>query len=323
MEIININDQKLLDDFVSSQKHSQFLQSWQWGEFQKKVSGIVWRLGARDKGKLFACSKIIKKGLPMGKNYLYAGRGPIFRKGLWNQEAGNLLFNEIKEVAEGEATMFLRFEPIFSIKKINFPIIKTMDVQPGKTWLVELDKSEVEILKAMHTKTRYNIKLAERRGVKIIESAADRFEDFWQLLCETGERDEFSTHGRSYYQAMLECDKNFLKLFFAEYKKKPLVAILVVFFGDTATYIHGGSSSEHREVMASHLIHWHAIKLAKKLGHKYYDLYGISEHKWPGVTRFKKGFGGRELIYPGTFDLVYDENWYNVYKMVRKVRRSF
>lgn len=323
MKLITIEDKEQLNNFVGGQKHSQFLQSWQWGEFQKKVAGVVWRIGVASNGKLLACSKIIKKFLPIGKSYFYAARGPVFRHGSWNEEAGDLLFEEIKRLAADEGVMFLRFEPIFSAKKINFPVVKTMDIQPGKSWILELNKSEEEILKAMHPKTRYNIRLAEKKGVKIVEAGAERFEDFWQLLCQTGERDEFSLHGRSYYQSMLESDKDFLKLFFAEYKGKPLVANIITLFGDTVTYIHGGSSSDQREVMAPYLIQWHSIKLAKKLGYKFYDFYGISEHKWPGVTRFKKGFGGRELRYSGTFDLVYDENWYSIYKMVRKVRRSF
>ena len=75
--------------------------------------------------------------------------------------------------------------------------------------------------------------------------------------------------------------------------------------------------------MAPHLLQWHAIKLAKANGQKYYDFHGIDEARWPGVTRFKLGFGGFEVNYPGTFDLVYDPGWYSIYKMVRKVRRTF
>src|SRR3989338_8328575 len=122
---------------------------------------------------------------------------------------------------------------------------------------------------------------------------------------------------------MIELEDCPVKLYFAEFKGKPISTALISFFGDTATYLHGGSSNQERNVMAPYLMHWHIIKLAKAQGQKYYDFHGISEDKWPGVTRFKKGFGGYELNYPGTFDLAYDQGWYSIYKMVRKVRRTF
>jgi len=324
MKLIRIEEKKQLDNFVGGQKHSQFLQSWEWGEFQKQVSGLVWRIGVEnDLGEIVATAKIIKKSLPMGKSYFYCGRGPQFKSSNWDNEAGKILFDEIKRLAAEEEAMFLRFDPTFSMTDIDFLTVKTLDIQPSKTLVLDLNKGEEDLLKDMHQKTRYNIKLAEKKGVKIVEADAGRFEEFWNLMAQTGDRDEFSTHGRSYYQAMLNLPKDFLKLFFAEHKDKVLVGNIMVFFGDTVSYIHGGSANENRELMAPHLLQWHTIKLAKQLGYRYYDLCGISEERWPGVTRFKEGFGGREINYPGTFDAVYDEGWYSIYKMVRKVRRSF
>jgi lipid II:glycine glycyltransferase (peptidoglycan interpeptide bridge formation enzyme) len=331
MRIINITDKKQLNDFVGSQPHTQFLQSWQWGEFQREVSGFVWRIGVEDNGKLIASAKLVKKQLPMGKSYFYCGRGPI---GITNYELRitnyelritNYLFEEIEKIAKKEGVMFLRFEPINEsiIHNSQFIIQKTIDVQPSKTLILDLSQSEDELLKNMHQKTRYNIRLAEKKGVKIVEAGADRFEKFWQLLVSTGDRDDFNLHGRDYYRAMLKLENNFVKLFFAEYQGQPLAGSLIVFFGDTATYIHGGSSNESREIMAPYGLQWQTIKLAKQAGLKYYDFHGIDETKWPGVTRFKMGFGGEVVTYPGTFDLVYDAGWYNIYKMVRKVRRTF
>jgi len=326
MQIINIEKKEQLNKFVSKQKHSQFLQSWQWGEFHKIVSGNVFRLGVKDGDKIIATATLIQKILPMGKNYFYCPRGPII-----NCEADeskckiaiDLLFNEIEELAKEQTAMFLRFDPTFEIESSNFSIKETISVQPEKTILLNLSKPEKEILGKMHQKTRYNIKLAEKKGVKIVEAGKDRFEEFWKLMCETSGRDDFRTHGMSYYKEMLNVDPNFIKLFFAEYKKKPISANVVSFFGDTVTYMHGASSSENRNIMAPYATQWHCIQLAKKLGYKYYDFYGIDEKKWPGVTKFKKGFGGKTVNYPGTFDLLFDPGWYKIYKMIRKVRRTF
>ncbi len=328
MKIIEITNKEQLDGFVGSQPHSQFLQSWEWGEFQKKVSGKVWRLGVEDGDGLAATAKIIKKSLPMGKNYFYCGRGPVLDELRIKDyelriEILKILFQEIEKIAKEEKVMFLRFDPLFKIENLNFKINQTIDVQPGQTLVLDLTKNEKDLLKEMHTKTRYNIRLAEKKGVKIIEGNSLRFEEFWSLLDQTSGRDKFSPHGRNYYKSMLELSSDFIKLFFAEYEGKAIAAGIFSFFGDSVTYLHGGSANELRNVMAPFLLQWHLIKLAKESGFKYYDFHGVSEEKWPGVTRFKKGFGGEEINYPGTFDLTYDEGWYGIYKMVRKVRRTF
>lgn len=323
MQIINLIDREQLNGFVGAEAHSQFLQSWQWGEFQKKVSGVIWRIGVIEDGELLASVKLVKKQLPMGRSYFYAGRGPIFKAGVWREAAGDLLFSEINKLAQEESIMFLRFDPTFSLADFKYPIVKTIDVQPSKTMILDLSLSEADILKNLSQKTRYNIKLAEKKGVKVVTVDLNRFEEFWQLLSSTSDRDEFNLHGRSYYKEMLGLDSNFLKLFFAEFNGQPIATALVVFFGDTATYLHGGSANENRQVMAPYALQWQTIKLAKQAGYKYYDFYGIDEIKWPGITKFKNGFGGLEVNYPGTFDLIYDQGWYSIYKMVRKVRRTF
>jgi len=361
MKIVNLKDQNQLNNFVGREEYSQFLQSWQWGEFQREVSGLIWRIGIEDEGELLATAKLVRKQLPMGKSYFYCGRGPILRsreagKGAFvhlaevltgqdktsrpavkkRDEAMNLLFNEIKRIAGEEGIMFLRFEPIWKNlagqaqtegeivhELIDWKLIKTIDVQPSHTLMLDLSLSEEELLRQMHQKTRYNINLAEKKGVKIVSAGSERFEEFWQLLTATGDRDEFNLHGRSYYQAMLKIDSNFLKLFFAEFQGQAIATGIFSFFGDTATYLHGGSANENREVMAPYALQWQTIKLAKQLGYKYYDFHGIDEINWPGVTRFKKGFGGFEVNFPGTFDMVFDQSWYSIYKMVRKVRRTF
>lgn len=329
MQIIKIENREQLNNFVGIQQHSQFLQSWQWGEFQDKVSGVVWRIGVEDNGELIATAKIIKKTLPMGKSYFYCGRGPVFKKNQWSETAAELIFSEIEKIAKDELVMFLRFDPNFEmledLKKLEgtIKINQTLDVQPRKTLVLDLSQSEEDILKQMHQKTRYNIKLAEKKGVKVIEADKSKFEEFWSLLDQTSDRDKFRPHGRSYYQEMLNLDSSFIKLFFAEFEGKLLATAIISLFGDSVTYLHGGSSTENREIMAPYALQWQAIKIAKKSGYKFYDFHGIDEEKWPGVTRFKKGFGGEEINYPGTFDLIFDHGWYSVYQMVRKVRRSF
>ncbi|MEK7203069.1 MAG: peptidoglycan bridge formation glycyltransferase FemA/FemB family protein [Patescibacteria group bacterium] len=332
MRIVVLTDKERFNNFIGSQKISQFLQSWQWGEFQTMVGGKIIRLGIESEtGELLAATTLVKKSLPMGKSYFFCPRGPIIDQLLITKHQLRIenilqsLFNEIKKLAKNEKVIFLRFEPLCKQQTTNNKqqIIKTLDVEPSKTLILDLSKSESELLKDMSQKTRYNIKLAEKKTVELVAADINYFEDFWQLISRTSERDKFRLHGRNYYRQMIETDKDVIKLFFAKYKKRLIATGIFSFFGNTAVYLHGASANFDRNVMAPFFLHWQCIKLAKSLGCNFYDFNGIDEIKWPGVTRFKKGFGGNEINYQGTFDLVFNPGWYSIYKMVRNVRRTF
>ena len=329
MRIIEITDKQKLNEFVGSRAMSQFLQSWEWGEFQTQAARKVIRLGIEESGELLAAATLVKKKLFWEKSYFYCPRGPIIVKNekLTAEEIFSFLFIEVKKRAEQEKVIFLRFEPgpgfyVPAASFKQFTIIKTLDVQPSKTLILNLNLPAEEILKRLGQKTRYNIRLAEKKGVKVLEAGPGRFEEFWRLLTATVGRDNFNPHSKNYYKGLLEM-KERVKLLLAEYKGRPIAAVLISLFGDTATYLHGGSADEERQAMAPYLAQWQAIKLAKARGLANYDLHGVDEKKWPGVTRFKKGFGGREVNHPGAFDLVFNPGWYNIYKMARKVRRTF
>ena len=330
MEIATIKDKNKLNEFVGAQRHSRFLQSWEWGEFQQAVGNKIMRLGAADSEQLVAAATLIKKPLPLGKGYFYCPRGPVVENR--KLEISNLLFDYIYKLARRENVIFLRIEPeqekFRQISNFKFQISKTLDIQPSKTLILDLSKTEEKLLANMHQKTRYNICLAEKKGVKVYEAGSDKFAEFWQLMRETVNRDGFRLHGKEYYKKMLSSKyqinskfKLIVRLFLAEYKNKVIAANIISFFGDTATYMHGASSSEHRNVMAPYLLQWQVIKLARETGYKYYDFFGIDEIKWPGVTRFKKGFGGEEVEYPGTFDFVHNKPWHAIYKFARKARK--
>jgi len=298
-----------------------FLQSKGWEEFQKSIGNQTFRIDD---------ALLIKKSLPLGKSYFYAPR----IQATSNKEQVTNFLDKIKELAKRENCIFLRVEPIEKLKIENckLEIARSNDVQPSKTIILDLTKSEEQLLKDMHQKTRYNIRLAEKKGVKIKES--QNIDDFWKLMKETTDRDGFRAHNKEYYERMLQIDpstplrsaqddkkKMNVKLYIAEYENKILVAGIFVFYGDTVTYLHGASTHDNKNVMAPYLLHWEMIKFAKKSGYKYYDFYGISEKKWPGVTRFKKGFGGEEINYPGCYDIIFNKAWYSLYRILRGIRR--
>jgi peptidoglycan pentaglycine glycine transferase (the first glycine) len=297
-------------------KSGGFLQSWQWGEFQKAAGSEVVRLRDAASG---AMGQFISRWLPFGKRYWYCPRGPLGKMGL-----------PPKGLPDG---VFLRFEPPAADGKLQG--LKVREVQPAQTMIVDLRKDAGDLLAAMHEKTRYNIRLAERKGVKVYGASIDDFEAFWELMSETAKRDGFHEHSGAHYRRMLETLAGDpavqsdaapkARLVFAEHDGRVLAANLMIYFGDTATYLHGASSSVRREVMAPHLLHWRCMLEAKSWGYASYDFWGVAppdepDHAWAGITRFKKGFGGSYVAYPGTYDLPVDRFWYTLYSLAQRLR---
>lgn len=320
MEIREIKEKEIWQEFVASFEMAQFLQSWQWGEFQKSLGKKIWRFGIYQDEKLIGALMLIKNSLPFKKSYLYSPRFPVLTEAV----PAEIFLNKIKEIGQRENSIFWRVD-LFNadiFKDVKF--IKISDVQPSRTILIDLTKSEEEILAEMHPKTRYNLRLAEKKSVRVkISQTDEEIEIFLKLLEKTAQRDKFRTHPLGYYQKLLHLDKNLVKLFLAEYQGKIIAGNLMIFFADTATYLHGASDNEFRNIMAPHLLHWIAIKEAKRDCFKYYDFWGIDEKKWPGLTRFKKSFvnekTGQGISYPGTFDLPLDRKWYLLYSIAKKV----
>jgi len=280
-----------------------FLQSNQWLDFQKSLGRKVWQV--EEIG-------IIRYNLPFGKSYLYSPRceGKFF---------SDLFLEKIKEIAKQENAIFFKAEPRDNINLKQFGFVKAHDIQPKKTLILDITKSEQELLDKMHYKTRYNIQLAQRHGVKIRNPKPEtrNFDAFWRLMEQTTKRDGFRPHPKEYYKKLLEIPN--VELFTAEFENKIIAANIVVFYNKQAIYLHGASNYEQRNLMAAPLLQWEQIKEAKKRGCAKYDFWGIDEEKWPGVTRFKKSFNGKEIEYPGAFDLVFQPFWYKIYKIAREI----
>lgn len=324
MRLIADIEQSELDAFISASSQAEFLQSYGWGEFQEQAGNDVFRVAIEEQDKIIAAATFIKKPLFAGKYYLYCPRGPVVIENL-RLSIDDLLEYIIRELSKKyDNLIFIRIE----LKKINrkskIDIRKSISIQPKTTSIIDLSKSEDEILKSMHPKTRYNIRLAEKRGVAVRDAGAEDFQSFWNLMEDTKTRDGFRLHSGNYYQKMINAGQSGglkIKLYLAEWKGKVLAGGIFAFFGDTAYYIHGASSNIERNVMAPYLLHWSIIRYAKEIGCKFYDLYGIDENRWPGVTRFKLGFGGETKEYAGTFDVVINRKWYGLYELLRKLRR--
>lgn len=196
------------------------------------------------------------------------------------------------------------------------------EMQPSKTVVINVQRKNVDLLGAMHHKTRYNIKVAENHGVAVEEGGDTTV--FWRLLQKTTARNEFSSHPRGYYEKLMSFDWDGdsiirVKLFLAKYQDKPVAAAIVLIHDGTGYYLHGASDYNHRSVMAPFMLHWQVIQWLKRAGIENYDLWGIDAKKWPGVTRFKLNWGGRTVDRPGSFDLPISKIWHFAYRISRKI----
>lgn len=303
---------------------NSFLQTTEWLEFQSSLGRATWRF---DNGKIAA--NIVAHKLPLGKNYLYIPHGPVihfdrFDEGVRNELDNFLAF--LKDTARNNRSIFMKLEPASdSVTELMFRkrMRKADSVQPQRTVIMNLGLSEEEMLSRMHHKTRYNINLASRKNLEFRE--ADDVEIFWKLLKKTAKKDKFQTHEKNYYFKLYDFFRNRdglkTKLFVVEHGDKAIAAALVMFYGETAYYLHGAMDRDYKELMAPYFMHWEIAKYLKSSGFHYYDLWGIDSRRWPGVTRFKLGWGGEMKEYPGSFDIPVSRIWYLIYRIARKVVR--
>jgi lipid II:glycine glycyltransferase (peptidoglycan interpeptide bridge formation enzyme) len=297
-----------------------FLQSWEWGEVQRALGFDVLRFRSGS-----GLAQVLRRPLPLGKSYWYCPRGPL----------GELDLRELARESGIAKGSFLRFEPLEAPSKQKLTAVKKcLPVQPERTIIVDLRNDEATLLARMREKTRYNVRLAERKGVRVYRATTVDIDAFLELMRETAGRDGFRAHPAGHYRTTLEMlagemapgPRPTASLWFAEHDGRILAANLMISFGDTVTYLHGASSRLRREVMAPYLLHWTIMREAKAHGLGNYDFWGVApedagpKHPWAGISRFKRGFGGEEVEYPGTFDLPLDRFWYTLYSLARRAR---
>lgn len=321
---------KLWNNFLILNNKS-FLQSFEWGEFQKSFDKKIWRIAIFQQGTIIASAQIIKEFFPLkGKNSFYIPFGPCFNKGIEEEvkkECFNLILKKISELAKKENIIFLRIEPlsILPVLPENFNSkIPPKRIQPQKTLILDLSKKQEEIFRNFTYRVRYNIKLAERKGVKI--GFQNKYiPEFYELMKKTTKRDKFRSFDEKHYKKLFDFSSDALKvrLCFAKYKGKMIAANILILFAQKVISLHGASDWEYRSLKAVNLLQWEAIKNAREQGYKIYDFWGVDAKKWPGLTAFKKSFGGQKLEHPQGKDVVFNQFWYWIYITCRKLLRKF
>lgn len=208
------------------------------------------------------------------------------------------------------------------------------DILPSTTLFIDLTRSEEELMMQMKPKTRYNIKLAGRKGVQVAEVGEEFLEIWYQLYCETSTRNRITLHNIDYFRTLLQAKKDLntadtkVHMLLAQADGKALAGMFLVLSGGRATYLYGASSTQYRNYMATYALQWEAIRLAKSSGCYQYDMFGISHlpdpsHPMYGLYRFKTGFGGRLHHRQGCWDYPLDEDFYASYRAVEMTSQGY
>ena len=248
------------------------------------------------------------------------------------------VLQKIYEFGKKNNVIFIKIEP-YEEKSSNNETMKQSSnyvksphpLFPSWTQMLDLTKSEDEILKAFHPKTRYNIRLAEKKGVNVREESNDNgFEKFVKLYFETTKRQKYFGHDYQYHKTVWNNLKNKIShILIAYYDGIPLAAYQLWYLDGMIYYVYGGTSQLHRNLMASNLLMWEAIKLGKKLGAKEFDMWGSlgpnydPTDPWSGFTRFKEGYGTKFVEFVESNDLVVNPTLYKIYNAVYFLREIY
>jgi lipid II:glycine glycyltransferase (peptidoglycan interpeptide bridge formation enzyme) len=297
------------DRLLLEQPEGNLLQSWNWGELQSRFGWSIERLLIGD-GLHGLCSLQRASSLFPGGALYYVPRGPVVVEAARMQ-----VLDALERRARQGGGLLVRVEPNARVGD-EWPAFfegrgftQGKPVQPQATQLLKIDRDPEPLKASFKPKTRYNLSLAERKGVKV--AASTDVGTFARLAAETARRQGIHLPGAAYYQAALDlfAPHDDVRLYLAQYEGEVLAGIMVFRFGKTAYYLFGGSTDRKRELMPNYLLHWQAMLDFRALGCDTYDWWGIPEepapdHPWFGLYRFKTGFGGETVRYVGLYEQV-------------------
>lgn len=306
--------------FLTKFPNAHLLQMGEWGELKNNFGWEPVRVISVDVG-----AQILFRKLPLGFTIAYMPKVP-----------SDQFWQEVDSICKKNRAVFLKIEPDMwedatTISQLPIPNYQLRtsphNIQPPRTIIVDINASEEDILARMKPKCRYNIRLAEKKGVTV--RTWDDVSAFHEMMIVTGGRDGFGVHSKEYYQRAYELfhPKGTCELLLAEYEGKPLTSLMVFANGKRAWYVYGASNNEERNRMPTYLLQWEAIRWAKARGCEEYDLWGVPDENeetleaqfesrhdglW-GVYRFKRGFGGQIKRAAQALDRVYNPFLYWLY----------
>jgi len=335
------------------------LQTWEWSQVKAKYGWeplpFVWlnksdKSDISDSSDIIAAALVLKRGIPIRGfgarlNILYIPKGPLMD---WSDEPlRKRVLNDLQAFAKRQGAIFLKIDPdvvlgtgipegaddavdndgqaVMSALKRRGWMFSSDQIQFRNTVLIDLSPLEDEMLARMKQKTRYNVRLAGKKGVTVRVGKMEDLPMLYKMYAETSVRDGFVIRDEGYYQTVwqtfMEAESPHCEPLIAEVEDEPVAAIFVFYFSGRAYYIYGMSREAHREKMPNYLLQWEALRRAKVAGCSVYDLWGApdefneSDSMW-GVFRFKQGLGGDVLRTLGAWDYTPKPFWYKMYSEV-------
>ncbi|HEX7017490.1 MAG TPA: peptidoglycan bridge formation glycyltransferase FemA/FemB family protein [Patescibacteria group bacterium] len=311
------------------------LQSWEWGEFRKKTGVKVERVGFFQSGQLQRALEVSFHPIPVINQT--AGYLP---KGYMPDEEQ---LAALRQIAKPHHALFIKLEPNVA-QPVDTPsghkniseFLQKEGAVPGRplftkyTYILDLTKDEEALFAQLESKTRYNVRVAYKKGVRIFENTSkEGMEQYLDLLSKTTERQQFYAHGPEYFRTMWDTlgDSGMLKIFHAVYEEKILVSWIMFMFNGVLYYPYGASSRDNPEVMASNLMMWEMIRFGKEQGCRSFDMWGSlgpdadKSNPWYGFHRFKRGYNGTLYEFLGTYDLITGHKQvYNLFRVIEDIR---
>lgn len=335
-----INEKEQYNNVV---KH--IIQSWEWGDAKEATGKKVFKYGFFDSTNMMDGFQLSLHPLPAPLNSWNIAYLP--KCTLPNED----MLQSLKIFGEKHNCIYIKLEPnIYGpskdpnvqnyLKSTREQLLSTRNVEviQGKelftkyNFLLDITKTDEQLLADMHEKTRYNIGLAQRKGVQVQERTdEDAFKVFLKLYFETTKRQGYYGHDEFYHRKIWETlrKNDMARLLISSYENVPTSAWLLTNFHNTLYYQYGGSTTKFRNVMSSNLIAWSAIQLGKRMGLTTLDLWGAMSSNpnpvdpWYGFHRFKEGYGPTHIEYLGTYDIVINPSMYKIYNQLDKYRTKW
>ena len=338
--ITDEKDKEIYKEFLEKHERCNFQQSPEWAKVKSNWINEVVLAEDENKNIIGAVSVLIRK-IPIFGYIMYSSRGPICD--IHDMEVMKQLTDGIKELAKKYKAIVYKAEPDVESSDEEFRKVVTNlgymikddaknfreEIQPRYVFRLDIKgKTEEEIFAGFHSKTRYNVRLATKKGVTVKEGTREDLKDFHRIMVETGARDGFIIRPLSYFEKMYdELAPKHMKLLMAYYDGKPISGVIPIMYGNKTWYLYGASSNSHRNLMPNYLLQWEMIKIALERKDDIYDFRGVSgvvdeNHPQYGLYRFKKGFGATFTEFIGEIYIPFKPFTYSLYKFSEKTFRN-
>lgn len=332
--------------FVAASPAGDFAQAWEWGELKARTGWTPLRFALQQDGAIVAGTQVLARTVPGGRSLFYAPRGPLLGGPDPHGALGELLA-AVAEVARKQRALALKVDPAVPDTDGSFARMLGAygfrrsphdegafgGLQPRYVMKVDISPDEETLLGSFHPKWRYNVRLAQRKGVAITAAATrDDVATFYAVLRETAARDGFGVRALSYFLDMWDTcvEAGLARLFLGRLGEEVICGAIAFALGRQAWYVYGASANRHRETMPNHLLQWEMMRWAKARGCTVYDMRGVAreadgsgDSRLHGLNRFKRGFGAQYVEYVGEFDLVYSPFWYRLLNVVEPAVRGW